>query len=175
MGSRLGVLKGAAQKTGLSLDDYQAKVDAGEKWCTGCKDWHPKSEFSVDASRWDGRKSVCVERSNARHRQAYRPRPRPEPGRRFQAPRDDDRRQARGRVNHLVKVGLLPNPNDVPCTDCGHLEPGRRPRHEYDHYLGYASDHQEDVEAVCSPCHHRREWSRKKSRGDNSAAKAVPA
>jgi hypothetical protein len=75
--------------------------------------------------------------------------------------RDGDREQARGRVNHLVRVGLLPDPNDVPCTDCGHTGTDRR--HEYDHHHGYAPAHHEDVQAVCSGCHHRRERARKES------------
>jgi hypothetical protein len=37
--------------------------------------------------------------------------------------------------------------------------PGKR-RHEYDHYLGYAAEHHEHVQAVCSKCHHEREEKR---------------
>lgn len=48
--------------------------------------------------------------------------------------------------------------DDLACTDCGHRGDDRR--HEYDHYLGYAAEHHEDVESVCSPCHHRREKNR---------------
>ena len=48
----------------------------------------------------------------------------------------------------------MPDPGGVPCTDCGHL--GDDLRHEYDHYLGYAAEHHEDVQAVCSQCHHDR-------------------
>jgi hypothetical protein len=50
---------------------------------------------------------------------------------------------------------MRPNPNDIPCVDCGHIGSDRR--HEYDHHLGYAADHHGDVEAVCSRCHHARE------------------
>ena len=53
-----------------------------------------------------------------------------------------------------MRVGLLPDPNAVPCTDCEHLGPERR--HEYDHHLGYAPEHHEDVEPVCAPCHNDR-------------------
>ena len=70
--------------------------------------------------------------------------------------RDGDKKQARRRVNYLVDIGLLPDPDDVPCVDCGHLG-ADGPRHEYDHYLGYSAEHHEDVEAVCSGCHHKRE------------------
>ncbi len=72
-------------------------------------------------------------------------------------PRDGDFKQARGRVNHLVNVGLLPDPNDVPCADCGHVFAVGERRHEYDHHHGYDAQHHECVESVCTTCHHARE------------------
>lgn len=161
MGSALGVLKVAAARTGLSLEDYQARVANGEKWCTGCKSWHPKSEFKIDRSRYDGLASKCVAYRKARYKDEYVPRPRPKAGRRFAAARDGDQLQARGRVNHLVNVGLLPEPNDVPCTDCGHAWSVGERRHEYDHHLGYSAGHHESVESVCTTCHHARENERR--------------
>lgn len=59
-GNALGALKNAARQTGLSLEDYQARVSNGEKWCTGCKDWHPRSVFTLDNSRSDGLTSTCI-------------------------------------------------------------------------------------------------------------------
>jgi hypothetical protein len=48
----------------------------------------------------------------------------------------------------------------LPCTDCGHeWQPGER-RHEYDHHLGYAPEHHEHVQVVCTVCHHERERAR---------------
>lgn len=158
MGSRSGSLAVAAGRVGLTVDEYEAHVDAGEKWCSRCKAWHPLDAFGRDASRGDGRAPSCRESKNRHGRVAYEPKPGPDPGRRFVPARDGDKRQARRRVNHLVDVGLLPHPGDVPCADCGHLGDG--PRHEYDHHLGYAAEHHEDVEAVCAPCHHRREVER---------------
>jgi hypothetical protein len=71
-------------------------------------------------------------------------------------PRDDDKVQARQRVNVEVKAGRRPHPNALPCTDCGHVwKPGER-RHEYDHHLGYAAEHHLHVQAVCTTCHARR-------------------
>lgn len=72
--------------------------------------------------------------------------------------RGGDRVQARGRVNHLVRVGTLPDPNAVACVDCDHIGAARR--HEYDHFKGYEPEHHETVEAVCSKCHHARERKR---------------
>ena len=91
------------------------------------------------------------------------------------AAREGDYRQARRRVNYLVDLGLLPRPNNLPCADCGHVwKPGQL-RHEYDHHLGYDAQHHEDVEAVCTPCHHDRETGRRKSRcnGDSSGREAT--
>jgi len=41
MGSALGILKVAAGRIGISLDEYQARRAGGEKWCTACRAWHP--------------------------------------------------------------------------------------------------------------------------------------
>lgn len=70
-------------------------------------------------------------------------------------PRDGDKIQARQRINVEVRTGKRPHPNTLPCKDCGHL--GNDRRHEYDHYLGYASEHHYDVEPVCTICHSRRD------------------
>lgn len=49
----------AASRLGLSLDEYDAKIAAGQKWCTKCKAWQSRSEFAKDRSRGDGLKSTC--------------------------------------------------------------------------------------------------------------------
>ena len=61
-------------------------------------------------------------------------------------------------VHYAVKYGRLPDPNGVPCADCGHLSDERR--HEYDHHEGYAADKHLAVQAVCASCHARRGWAR---------------
>lgn len=72
-------------------------------------------------------------------------------------PRDDDRRQARQRINVEVRTGRRPHPNSLPCADCGHAWRDGERRHEYDHHLGYAAEHHHDVEPVCTTCHAERE------------------
>lgn len=57
-------------------------------------------------------------------------------------------------------TGLLPDPNSLPCVDCGHVYAEGERRHEYDHHLGYAAKHQLDVQAVCTTCHRKRERDR---------------
>lgn len=161
MGSALGVRKGTAARLGMTLEDYDARHAAGEKWCTGCQSWHPRAAFAADATRPTGLTASCTEYRNSRARAEYVPIPRPAPGRRYVEARDGDQRQARRRVNNLVAQGLIPRPNDLPCTDCGHVYAAGERRHEYDHYAGYAAEHHEDVQPVCTTCHHAREVARK--------------
>lgn len=79
--------------------------------------------------------------------------------RRLVKARDGDKLQARGRVNYLVRIGMLPHPNDLPCTDCNHIAVAGEP-HGYDHFLGYSAEHHEDVQAVCARCSNMRSVSR---------------
>jgi len=164
-GRRLGAMKSAAAKIGISLDSYVERIADGEKWCTACSDWHQRGAFTADRTRWDGLAARCSEAANRHARERYVPRPMPR-GRFYVPGRDGDRKQARARVNHRVRLGLIPSPNDLPCVDCSHLrgkDGGRR--HEYDHYLGYAAKHHFDVQAVCSQCHARRSVERGEYRG----------
>lgn len=49
----------AASRIGITLAEYDAKIEAGLKWCTGCKEWQPRAAFSKDGSRGDGLKATC--------------------------------------------------------------------------------------------------------------------
>lgn len=158
MGTAEGALKAAATRTGCSVEEYIDRINAGLLWCWRDQDWEPVENFAIDRSRSRGRAGSCRRSTIAAARRAYQHRDRPAPGRRYVDPRDDDKKQARRRVNHLVDVGVLANPNSVPCTDCGHKGDDRR--HEYDHHLGYAAEHHEHVEPVCTTCHHQREANR---------------
>lgn len=59
MGSRIGILKVAAKRIGLSLEEYQRRIDSGQKWCHMCGMWKFISEFGVDRNRSDKRHAVC--------------------------------------------------------------------------------------------------------------------
>lgn len=136
--------------TGISWTDATCRT------CWACKLSLPLSAFGSDHSRPDGVNPVCRSCKNDRAKARYRPATKPTRfGPRRIPRRDGDRRQARSRINHDVRLGLRPNPNTLACVDCGHLDEDRR--HEYDHHLGYAAEHHGDVEAVCSLCHHIRE------------------
>lgn len=50
----------AAQKLGMTERAYRARVEAGEKWCTLCRDWHKASLFGRDRSRGDKLTHSCL-------------------------------------------------------------------------------------------------------------------
>lgn len=131
-----------------------------QKWCTSCKTTHDRSAFGADRSRPDGLAAACRVARKRHYDAMYTskgPRVNPLTGRPGPAPkpaRSGDRRQARQRINVEVKRGVRPNPNDLPCVDCGHRGADRR--HEYDHHLGYDAEHHLDVQPVCTTCHYAR-------------------
>ncbi|MFD3516289.1 HNH endonuclease [Streptomyces sp. NPDC058657] len=53
----------AATRIGVSLAEYDTKLAAGLKWCTGCKEWHTRQAFAKDRTRWDGLKAACTART----------------------------------------------------------------------------------------------------------------
>ena len=95
-------------------------------------------------------------------------------GVRYAPIRDGDKFQARGIVNRRIKAGLLPDPDTLPCVDCG--DTGKR--HCYDHHLGYSAEHQLDVQSVCYPCSGKRSAIRGECKTEkhraNSGRKARP-
>lgn len=155
MGSYLGVMKIAAKRCGLSLENYQAKIAAGLKRCIFCEEWKSVDQFKADATRWDGRNAGCTECRAARSQEAN-----PVLSDLFRLPagpqrierRKGDRAQARARINADITNGLRPNPNDLYCVLCGHKGTDRR--HEYHHVMGYEEMHYYDVLPLCSRCHH---------------------
>ena len=52
-------IKVAATRIGISVDQYISRLQQGQKWCTGCKQWHSRSLFATDRSRSDGLKASC--------------------------------------------------------------------------------------------------------------------
>lgn len=59
MGSKIGVLKIAAKRLGMTFEQYMARVENEEKHCGKCQEWKDLCFFHVDNSRGDGRASVC--------------------------------------------------------------------------------------------------------------------
>ena len=145
----------AALKTGLSIEQYKNQIQSGLKWCHLCRKWHPVAQFGKDAYRYDGLSAVCKNAKNnlARARHVWKPKIQ-RIGRNFVLPRNGDKKQARRRVNYLIDIGILPKPNGLPCSSCGHEYDGER-RHEYHHVDGYDSESHEKVAVLCAKCHHR--------------------
>ncbi len=131
------------------------------KTCHGCGTSKLASAFAKDRTTLDGLSGWCRDCRNAAGRKRYlRKGPPDHHGARPLADRAGDRRQARHRVNHQVDIGSLPDPNTIPCVDCGHVWAKGERRHEYDHHLGYGVGRHLEVVATCSRCHHWRERER---------------
>lgn len=131
------------------------------KTCSACAEPKPDDEFAKDSSRPDGLTYWCKACRNDRSRRNHTSRATgAKPGPERFPERDGDQRQARRSVNHLVEIGQMARPNDLPCTDCGHVWSLGERRHEYDHHKGYGTGHHLDVEPVCTTCHHDRETGR---------------
>ena len=61
-----------------------------------------------------------------------------------------ERSKARQAVTTAIRSGNLPRPGELRCNDCDQYA------QEYDHYLGYATEHRLDVQPVCIKCHQKR-------------------
>lgn len=155
-GNAAGALKARAARAGVSVELLLEHERRNEFWCFRCRAFHFRSEFGDDRTRSDGRDRSCRESRNAVARRKYQPSVNPVFGPAPNPPRDGDRKQARQRVNVLVRTGKIPHPNSLPCVDCGHVWCEEERRHEYDHHLGYGAEHHLDVEAVCTTCHRSR-------------------
>ena len=154
-----GAIKLAAQKTGVSVDQYKKNIQYGLLWCTGCKEWHKKGDFTYNKNRWSGRAHSCRDHIKREYRKNFKPIAPENRKRKGPLPGDErpgDKKQARHRVNVFVRTGKIPQPNDIECSDCGHIYKKGEIRHEYDHYKGYAIGNHTIVIALCSECHHRR-------------------
>lgn len=144
--------KTAAIRIGISLEEYRARTASGLKWCRYCREWHSKNEFPIDSTRGDGLASLCTEARRKERKGRQR------------SPEPVEKRRARRLVQSRVRRGTLVDPKSLKCMDCGHKGDDRR--HEYDHYLGYATEHHASVQAVCSRCHSQREKARKNGRAN---------
>ena len=149
-----GAERSAAKKLGIPTEEYRRRVQAGDKHCGRCREWHQRTAFGEDSTRYDGLSSSCLHSRRVKVRAKRGPSPKR--GKRLVAPRAGDKKQARRWVNYLVETGLLPNPNALACVDCGHVCKQGERRHEYDHNKGYAPEHHGRVDPVCTSCHHKR-------------------
>ncbi len=147
--TKAGALKIAAKKAGLTLQEYINKLNNNYKKCGVCEAWLEKTYFNKDLSRHDKLNSKCKECSKAIWRFAAINRKN-----KRQPIVDANKKKARSRINSDVESGIRPHPNTLYCALCGHFGKGRR--HEYHHPLGYSQNHQNDIVALCSKCHHEQ-------------------
>lgn len=57
---------------GFDPDDYEQQLAAGDKWCSGCQKYHPRSEFGANHYKPDGLQNTCRYSASAaqrRHRE----------------------------------------------------------------------------------------------------------
>ena len=54
-----GAVKIASKKIGITVEEYVAHRNNGEKWCFHCDTWKPSGAFHKDSSRGDGLKAKC--------------------------------------------------------------------------------------------------------------------
>lgn len=65
----------AASKLRLTVAAYREHEAAGEAWCSGCRDWRPRSTFTTNEHRPSGVAShcrACMARLNRRQRDRQR-------------------------------------------------------------------------------------------------------
>lgn len=141
MGSKVGVLKIAAQKVGIPIEEYTSKTSSGLKWCSKGKHWKLRSEYHSDASRGDGLKAACKSCAYARS---------------FKVPELTPESKAQqaaasNAVRTAVRQGLL-NPVSKCLCNCG------APARHYHHYAGYDPENWLKVEPVCNPCHKKEHY-----------------
>lgn len=159
--TKTGAIKTAAKTRNIPVDAYNRLVESGLKWCSGCKRWHIITEFGKDRYRGDGLAAACKVYRKKIYYKTYIHKVRiSKKGSRYSIPRDGDKKQARHRTNHLIALGILPNPNTLLCADCGKI--GIK-RNEY-HHESYAAINQEIVVVLCTKCHAKRHM-KTKTRG----------
>lgn len=142
MGSKLGVLKVAASRLGVTFEEYQSKLKDGLKWCFSCGQWKPRVFFGLNCLKGDGLSPQCfscVRVRTKKKRKISGPSPR-----------------LQNKISYVIRVaiqrGLLARPTILPCIGCG------KPAVEYHHHLGYGRSHWLDVQALCKKCHVNAHW-----------------
>jgi uncharacterized protein YlaI len=150
-----GAIKIAAKKIGIPVDEYNNNISNGLKWCSMCKSWVNIDYFSNNSKKLDGKAINCKSCQKKYYKRYYIPKNRVQQGPLPHPERDGDIRQARARINVLVKTGKIPKPNDLPCKHCGHIFKKGEKRHEYHHHNGYSSGSHLDVIPLCTDCHHK--------------------
>lgn len=51
--------KSKATQIGVTVEEFDRRTAAGERWCWYHVAWHPVAEFGTDRSRVDGMAALC--------------------------------------------------------------------------------------------------------------------
>ncbi|MFE6126678.1 hypothetical protein ACFQ6Q_00175 [Streptomyces sp. NPDC056437] len=54
-----GPVRAAARRHGITPAQYQAHIDANEKWCRACSAWQPRTDYKPSASTYDQLRPLC--------------------------------------------------------------------------------------------------------------------
>ncbi len=169
--TKIGALKIAAKKVGISFEEYQVKTESGLKWCGTGRHFVPIEEFGFNKLKYDNREPQCLVCSHVKVRINTKGRVSTFKGRSHTPESKEKMAQAhtgslnhhskggvkrmkttraailaRRQVNHAIQAGELPRPDTLLCAQCG------KQAREYHHHLGYAPEHWLDVIPVCSSC-----------------------
>lgn len=79
--TREGAMKVAAQRVGIDIEEYKARVAGGQKWCFQCRSWRVLDDFGQDSTRFDGRAARCLHCVRVKERKSTKGRPSPFKGR----------------------------------------------------------------------------------------------
>ena len=161
-----GAKKYAAKVLGISLGQYEAHIENKEKWCTTCRSWKAWGDFAKGLGSY-GLSAQCRQCQSDYGKKHYIPIPREKRKKMGPRPafeREGDAKQARRRINVLVRTGRLPKPNNVPCQRCGHIHLKGEKRHEYHHVFGYSAGNHLLAVPLCTTCHHKVEKEKQNGR-----------
>ena len=70
-GTQISALVTAAKRLGCDPKEYATRLLDGERWCWGCRLWHPERAFGTDRTRPDMIAAVCRDFKNRRARELY--------------------------------------------------------------------------------------------------------
>jgi hypothetical protein len=65
-------LKLEAGRAGVSVGEYEERLERGELWCEACPGWHLYLAFPADGRRHTGRATACYAAIRAEAREAAR-------------------------------------------------------------------------------------------------------
>jgi hypothetical protein len=116
----------AAARLHIDLNEYLQKLEDGLKFCTGCKEWHPRNEFSASAARYDGLHPYCKVCTSKEHARRYVRHPRPVLSKEDKRKRRLESKDRFNKKAHAAKFG--PDAGDMRGRHENHARGAEHPR-----------------------------------------------